>query len=135
MSLPTGVQLTIDETRNVLRVRFHGHVTAATLQAEVDQIKASLPRMRAGFTVFTDLSDLDAMELDCVDSLTRMMELFKGHGVALVVRAIPDPAKDIGFNILSLTHYRRGVQVITCRTLAEAERALPGEAVARAGGG
>ena len=72
----------------------------------------------------TDLSDLDAMELDCVDSLTRMMENLKSRGVGIVVRVIPDPAKDIGFNILSLTHYRRGVSVVTCETLDEATRAL-----------
>ena len=70
------------------------------------------------------------MELDCVDSLTRVMECFKSSGVGTVVRVIPDPAKDIGFNILSITHYRRGVKVITCETLAEAERVLPGDVVA-----
>jgi hypothetical protein len=52
------------------------------------------------------------------------MELFKTRSIGTVVRVIPDPEKDIGFNILSLTHYRRGVKIVTCETLAEAERAL-----------
>jgi hypothetical protein len=44
----------------------------------------------------------------------------------MVVRVIPDPHKDIGLNILSLFHYRRGVRIVTCETLEEAMRALVG---------
>jgi hypothetical protein len=44
----------------------------------------------------------------------------------MVVRVIPDPQKDIGLNILSLFHYRRRVRIVTCKTLAEAMKALAG---------
>ena len=43
------------------------------------------------------------------------------HGVAEVVRVIPDPQKDIGLNILSVFHYSRRVRIVTCESLAEAE--------------
>ena len=124
MTAKTNVELTADETRNLLRVRFHGSITAGEMKLALVELKEHVSRRRPGFTVLTDLSDLEAMEVDCVDSLTRMMELFKTGSIGTVVRLIPDPAKDIGFNILSLTHYRRGVKVVTCETLAEAERAL-----------
>jgi hypothetical protein len=39
---------------------------------------------------------------------------------------IPDPRKDIGFNILSLFHYRHDIHIVTCETLEEAKRALAG---------
>ena len=94
------------------------------MQASLGELNEHLRRVRTGFTILTDLSDLDAMELDCVDSLTRMMEKLKSSGVGTVVRVIPDPAKDIGFNILSLTHYRRNVNILTCSTFDEAKRAL-----------
>lgn len=53
-----------------------------------------------------------------------MMDLLRLQRVAKVVRLIPDPHKDIGFAILSATHYRGTVRVITCTTLAEVENAL-----------
>ncbi|MGH7957893.1 MAG: hypothetical protein ACREH8_12930 [Opitutaceae bacterium] len=120
-----GVEIATDEGRNLLRIRFHGDITVPGMKAAFDEIKVQLGHVSPGFTILTDLSDLESMELDCVDSLTRMMECFKSAGIGLVVRVIPDPSKDIGFNILSRTHYRRGVKVITCETLAAAERALP----------
>jgi len=33
----------------------------------------------------------------------------------MVVRIIPDPRKDIGLNILSRFHYRRGSRFVTLR--------------------
>ena len=118
------VETVTDENRNLIRILFHGKVTAAAMKDALTEMDEALRRVQPGFTVLTDLSDLETMKLDCVESLTRMMENFKTRGVVTVIRVIPDPAKDIGFNILSLTHYRRGVKVITCETLAEAERAI-----------
>ena len=124
MTTKFDVEIATDETRNLMRIRFHGNVTAAAMKSALTNMHEPLRRVQPGFTVLTDLSDLEMMELDCVESLTRIMENFKAHEVGTVVRVIPDPAKDIGFNILSLTHYRRGTKVITCETLAEAERAI-----------
>jgi len=54
------------------------------------------------------------------------MDLLNKQGVSTVVRVIPDPRKDIGFNILSLFHYRPDVQIVTCETLEEAMKVLAG---------
>lgn len=80
--------------------------------------------MKPGFTVVTDLTELERMEPDCVPHLTKLMDLFLAAGVAKVVRVIPDPKRDIGFNLLSLTHYRGRVSIATFGTRAEAEVAL-----------
>jgi hypothetical protein len=66
------------------------------------------------------------MDLACVPYIERMMDLFNKKGVETVVRVIPDPHKDIGMNIMSLFHYRRRVHIVTCKTLAEAMKALEG---------
>jgi hypothetical protein len=124
MRTKLDVEIVTDESRNVIRILFHGKVTAAAMKDALTDMHEALRRVQPGFTVLTDLSDLETMELDCVESLTRIMENFKTGGVATVIRVIPDPAKDIGFNSLSLTHYRRGMKVLTCETLAEAERAI-----------
>ena len=125
MTVKSEIEVSVAENRNLVSIRFLGQVTAEAMKAHLDGVETHLRRVRSGFTVFTDLSELESMELDCVASLTRLMELFKSRGVGTVVRLIPDHEKDIGFNILSLTHYRHGVRIINCETLDEVERALP----------
>ena len=107
-----------------MRTRYFGLVTATQMTAGLRQAEALLPQMKAGFTVLADLSGLESMDLNCVPHLTRFMDLCKAQGAGMVVRVIPDPAKDIGFNILSIVHYRGKVKILTCDTLAEAERAM-----------
>ena len=64
------------------------------------------------------------MDAECVPELGRAMELLDQGGVGLIVRVIPDPAKDIGMNILTVFHYPHQPRVITCETLADALRKL-----------
>jgi anti-anti-sigma regulatory factor len=127
VAMPTKASFEIqaDAPRNLLRIRFLGHVTPARMQACLAAVESHLPKMRAGFTLLTDLSGLDEMDLDCVTALTKTMDRMRASGVGLVVRVVPDPSKDIGLKILSIIHYRRGVRIVTCETPAEAERALP----------
>jgi hypothetical protein len=56
--------------------------------------------------------------------MKKSMDLGDKKGVALVVRVVSEPHKDIGFNILSLFHYTRDVVIVTCCNRDEAERAL-----------
>jgi hypothetical protein len=117
-------EILLDAPRNLIRMRYNGHVSAAEMKPFADEVRALLPKLRKGFTVLTDLSGLDSMELDCATELTGVMDRLKAKGVGTVVRIVPDPAKDIGFNILSIVHYRRGVRIATCQTAEEAERML-----------
>ncbi len=80
--------------------------------------------MRVGFTLLTDLSGLDSMQLDCGVDLARVMDACKRKGIGTAVRIIPDHTKDIGFNILARVHYSSGVHVITCQNSSEVERLL-----------
>jgi hypothetical protein len=114
----------VDSARNLVHTRYSGSVTAQEMKLGVEQVEVLLPQVRKGFTVLADLSDLEVMELECGVHIARMMDLCKTGGVAMVIRVMPDPKKDIGLNILSLVHYRGKVKIITCDTLAEAEKIL-----------
>lgn len=114
----------LDVVRNVLRVGFHGTVAGARLEAETKGMAELLAQLRPGFVVIADLTEVDEMDLDCLPAVTRLMDLYVAAKVGRVVRVIPDAAKDIGFNILSITHYRGRVPTLTCETRAEAEAAL-----------
>ena len=120
---PVGT-VEVDESRNLITMRWAGVVTPPAMKAAAAEARRLLARVRPGFTVVTDLSGVQSMDLDCVPDLTGVMDAFKKAGIRTAIRIVPDRAKDIGFNILAIVHYRRGVRVVTCATAAEAERAL-----------
>lgn len=120
-----GCDVVCDGARNLLQIRYVGCVAAADTKVEAEKLDALLAPLRKGFTLYADLSGLDSMELDCAPSIAKIMDKCRAKGISCVVRVIPDPDKDIGFNILSIVHYRRGVRVVTCQSRAEAERYLP----------
>jgi hypothetical protein len=117
-------EIEVDATRNLTRTYYRGRVTAADMEAAVKQAESLLAQTRPGFTILADLTGLEVMDLECGPHIARIMDLCKARGVSLVVRVIPDPKKDIGLNILSLVHYRGEVKVVTCETVAEAEKIL-----------
>jgi anti-anti-sigma regulatory factor len=115
-----------DISRNLVEVRYRGRVTAAEVKAVYEKVMELLPKLRQGFTLLVDLSDLESMDLDCVGDITKIMDACNAAGIGTVARIVPDPRKDIGLNILSIIHYRRGVHMLTFQNPAEAERAISG---------
>lgn len=124
MPSPAEFEIKTDALPDLVRVCYRGHVTVAATQACCTELVGLLPRLRPGFAVLTDLSCLDSMDLECAGPLAKLMDAYRAGGVGMVVRVIPDRHKDIGFNILSIIHYREHVRIVTCDTLAEAERVL-----------
>ena len=124
MNSPDAVSITFDRERNVLQIRFHGHIGAADLQTyRSDSVKA-LGQLEPQFSLLVDLTMLEGMDLECVPLIEETMHVFRDRGVELIVRIIPDRSKDIGLGILSLFHYRRGQKILTVDTREEAERLL-----------
>ena len=117
-------EIEADVDRTILRMRFRGNVTPQALQAAAEWSASVIAQMKAGFIVVADLTHLEQMDLDCVPHVTRLMDLFRQAGVGRVMRVIPDASKDIGFTILSHTHYRGRVPFETLASLSEAEAAL-----------
>jgi anti-anti-sigma regulatory factor len=112
-----------DQTHRLLKLAYSGTVDLAETKRCRADVEALLPAVGPGFTLLTDLSGLDQMDFACIDEVRAMMDRFREHGVAHVVRVIPDWRKDIGFTILSYFHYGRNVTVQTVDTLAEGLKA------------
>lgn len=130
---PEVIFATADVPANLLKINFFGRIGAAEMEAHFHRVESLLPALRADFSILSDLTGLESMEISCVPFIEKIMDLCRERGVSLVVRVIPDPAKDIGFNIMSLFHYPRRVRIVTCKNRIEAERALkkkPGRAPA-----
>jgi hypothetical protein len=124
MTLQTIFEARIDVAHNIVRTRFFGDITPAGMQDAVAKVEAMLQNLKPGFSAFADFRDITSMGLDCVPSLTKIMDLCREHGIGLIIRRLPEPTRDIGINILSVVHYRGKVRTVTVDTLEEAERAL-----------
>jgi hypothetical protein len=118
------IQADVDKSRNLLRVTYAKRVGPEETKRAVATLQGLLADLAPGFRLLTILSDLEEMDIACVPDVKKMMDFCNKKGVETVVRVIPDPHKDIGFNILSLFHYRRRVHIITCETLGDALKQL-----------
>jgi hypothetical protein len=117
-------QLELNSSRDLLKISYSQNVGPEETKRCEAEIKVLLAEQPPGFRLLTDLSGLESMDLACLEDIRRIMDLLNKKGIEMVVRVIPDPRKDIGLNILSLFHYRRGVRILTFETLDEAMKAL-----------
>jgi hypothetical protein len=116
--------VTTNKPKQLLYLSYIGNVGLADLERNAQDLAVIVSELPAGFRVLADLTQMEAMDTDCVPEIGRTMELLEEHGVGLVVRVIPDPRKDIGMNIISAFHYKQRPQTATCATLAEAAKLL-----------
>lgn len=121
---PVMILVTSNPQKRLLLLTYSGRIQPADVRQSLDEIRAQLPGLTAGFHLLVDFSFLETMELACAPEIGVLMETMDAAGVSLVVRVMPDPKKDIGMNILTLFHYRHPLKVLTCPSLAEAMTAL-----------
>ena len=115
---------TTNKAKQLLYLSYIGKVSAEDLRCSYLDLPTLLADLPAGFRVLADLGRLDSMDIDCVPEIGKTMELLEQHQVGLVVRVIPDPSKDIGFNIISAFHYHQRPRTATCDTVEEAAKVL-----------
>jgi anti-anti-sigma regulatory factor len=122
----------VEKTANLLKVSYVGTVKADEARRCQERILLLLKELQRGFGMLTDFSALEAMDLACAPFIEQVMDACDDAGIKTVVRVFPDPRKDIGLNIMSLFHYSRGVRIVTCRTLEEAQTVLENLAATKA---
>ncbi len=115
--------------RQLLHLSFVGPVSSADLSRSLEEVEALLTDLAPGFILLTDLSRLETMDVACEAQIGRIMDLCQQRGVGQSIRVVPEPSKDIGFNILSIFHYEPGTRAIVCSSLSEAARHLNVEVV------
>ena len=118
------IQTETDEARNLFVIRYHGHITPEDTGVQVEPIKFALAKMRPGFGILTDFTDLEYMDAACAPHIRQVMDYANAHGVAAVVRVIPDPHRDIGMQLMSRFHYGQNVQIATTATVDQAMKIL-----------
>jgi hypothetical protein len=118
------VVVTANKAKQLLVITFAGRVEVDQILGESKDIVALMAELDPGFRVLADLTPLESMNVDCAPEIAKIMDLCAEKGVKMIVRVIPDPAKDIGFNILTRFHYPNHVRRVVCDTLAEAGKLL-----------
>ena len=121
------VKVRYDRERNTVIVDFEGNVDAEQAKqffADLEQVR---PKLEKDFKLLTDFSLVNTMEFSVKGEIEKAMDLFNAQGVTEVIRVIPDANMDIGFNLMSASHYSKQIKVHTLRSRQEAEALLGSE--------
>jgi hypothetical protein len=118
------VLVTSNKARQLLYVSYIGRVRPGDLTRQHPDMEMLISELLPDFRVLADFSELEAMDLECMAEVGRIMELMDRSGVGLIVRVIPDPTKDIGLNIFSIFHLPHRPQIATRKSMVEASELL-----------
>ena len=112
------------DAERLIKISWLGHVDPDEMRRCADEIGVTTSKMRPGFRVLVDMTDLESMDYAGAPYIGSVMDLCVTKQVEHVVRVIPDPHKDIGLNIMSYFHYGSKIRVTNCENLADAMRRL-----------
>jgi len=113
-----------NDDERLLKINWLGHVDSDEMRRCADEIGVTASKMRPGFRVLVDMSDLESMDYAGAPYIGLVMDLCVAKQVEHVVRVIPNPHKDIGMNIMSYLRYGSKVRVTVCENRADAMRLL-----------
>ncbi|PYL07017.1 MAG: hypothetical protein DME34_07735 [Verrucomicrobia bacterium] len=117
----------VDRSQRLLVISAAQHVTADEARKTVEELRVLLKDIAPGFRVLADFRWLQSMDTAAAQHVAAIMDLLSEKNIASVVRVMPDPHKDIGFNILSQFHYGPEIRVETFERLVDALGALMAE--------
>ncbi len=115
---------TINKQHRLLHINYLCKVTVPELERGYEELKSLINELPDGFILFADLGRMESLDPAGAGIIGQTMELLDHSGLERIVRLLPDPSKDIGFNILSIFHYTNRRPTVTCDTMKAALRAL-----------
>jgi anti-anti-sigma regulatory factor len=121
------IKVRYDRKYNTVIVEFEGNIDAEQAKQFFADLEKVHPKPDKDFKLLTDFSLVDAMDFSVKGEIEKAMDLFNAQGVTEIIRVIPDPNMDIGFNIMSASHYSKQIKVHTVRSRQEAEAHLGSE--------
>ena len=114
------IHIETEPSRQLIKISYSQSVQHHEVSACHERIRANLAGYEPGFVLLVDLSAVESIDLSCAPDIEQIMDLMNEKGIGSVIRVIPDQHKDIGFNIMSLFHYDKGVRMMTCESLDQA---------------
>jgi len=114
----------LDQSKRLLVISASGDVTSDEVKETAQKVRELIKDAAPGLRVLTDLRWLNTMQPSAASHIADIMDALSEKRLASVTRIVPDPSKDIGYNILSQFHYRPPVPTFTFETLADAVESL-----------
>jgi anti-anti-sigma regulatory factor len=108
------------DAERLIKISWLGQVDLDEMRRCAEEIGVTSSKMRPGFRVLVDMTDLESMDYAGAPYIGSIMDLCVSKQVEHVVRVIPNPHKDIGMNIMSYLRYGSKVRVTICENLADA---------------
>ncbi|HEX4141827.1 MAG TPA: hypothetical protein VHY09_15875 [Candidatus Methylacidiphilales bacterium] len=118
------VSCSADESGQFLTLSFCHRVTPDCVEGSRRTIRDQMKHLRPGFAMLCDLTNMEAMDADCAQTVGALIELCSSRELGVAVWVIPDPNKDIGMNLISRFHLWQPVRMHTRPNLAEALKCL-----------
>jgi len=112
------------DAERLVKITWSGKVDSDEMRRCAEEIGVTASKIRPGFRVLVDMTDLQSMDSAGAPYIGSIMDLCVIKQVEHVVRVIPDPHKDIGLNIMSYFRYGSKIRVTICENLADAMRRL-----------
>ena len=119
----------VDKAGRVLTMSYSKQVGPDDMKRCLGTVRDLMRDLKPGFFLLTDLSNLESMEASCALDLGAIMDLCSSKGMVNIVQVIPDPNKDIGFDLISHFHHNPPVKTQTHENLADAIKSMLDEPV------
>jgi hypothetical protein len=113
-----------DRSKRLVVVSAAGRVTKEEVKTAAQEVREIVKDAEPGFHVLTDFRWLESMDPAAAPHVAEMMDALSEKQLGSVTRVVPDPSKDIGFNILSQFHYDPKIPINTFETLSDALQSL-----------
>ena len=120
----TMFSIEASDSERLIKISWSGQVHLDEMRRCAEEVGVMAAKMRPGFRLLADMSDLESMDSAGAPYIGSVMDLCVTRQVEHVVRVIPDSRKDIGLNIMSYFHYGSKVRVTICENLAAAMQQL-----------
>jgi len=113
------VKVNYDREHNAVIVELEGNVDGAQAKRFFTDFEKLRPKPIKEFKLLVDFSSVDTMDLAVKAEIEKAMDLFNAQGVTEIFRVMPDPNMELGFNLISNSHYSKKVKVHTMRSRQE----------------
>ena len=121
------IKIDYDPEKSVLFIELLRDVDAAQARLALLELERDLANVEKGFKVLVDYTAVETMEPEVEGEVLKSMDFLNAKGVEEIVRVLPDPELELGFNLMSIFHYSPQVRVHAARTRAEGEALLRGK--------
>lgn len=117
------IKVFYDGLRELVVIEFLGNVDAAQARQALDALERLVPDDGRRFKALADYTRVETMDVEVEAQVKKAMRLLDERGVSEVLRVLPDPDAEVGFDILSRFFYSRDVKFHTYRSRAAADGA------------